>query len=52
LHEKEGWVGEKSEGKGGDGNRRGDWEREAVVDNMEADFKIPHCTFTGCYECS
>jgi len=21
-------------------------------ENMEADVKIPHCTFTGCYECS
>jgi len=39
LEEKEGWVGEKFEGRGGG---RG---REA----MAGDIKILLCVFTGCY---
>jgi len=47
LDEKEGWAGEKFEGRGGDGNGRGEkpWR-----DSMEVDVRVPHCTFTGCYE--
>jgi len=30
-----------------EGRREKPWR-----DNMEADVKIPRCTFTGCYECS
>jgi len=55
LEEKEGWVGEKFEGRGGDWNgkeeRRGR-EKKPWQDNMAGDVKIPRCTFTGCYECS
>jgi len=27
-------------------------DRKSLRENMEADVKIPCCTFTGCYECS
>jgi len=53
LEEKEGWVGEKFEG------RRGDWDREEKRQErgrgrsrgrmMEAEVKISLCVFTGCY---
>jgi len=34
--------------------RERDWNkrRGSSRENMEADVKIPLCTFTGCYECS
>jgi len=45
LDEKEGWAGEKFEGRGGDWNRKeeetgGDWE-SSRGENMEADVRIP-----------
>jgi len=52
LDKKEGWAGEKFEGRGGDGNGRGEEGEKLWRDYMEADVKIPRCTFTGCYECS
>ncbi len=56
LDKKEGWVGEKFEGRGGDWNgkeeeQEGEGEKP-WQDNMVGDVKIPGCTFTGCYECS
>jgi len=45
LEEKEGWVGEKFEGRRGDRKER---ERSRGR-TMEADVKIPLCVFTGCY---
>jgi len=41
VDEKEGYAGEKFEGRGG-----------SCRENMEANVKIPLCTFTGCYKCS
>jgi len=32
--------------------RRLEQRRGSSRENMEADVKIPLCTFTGCYECS
>jgi len=54
LEEKEGWVGEKFEGRGGDW--KGKEERregeKPWQDNVAGDVKIPRCTFAGCDECS
>jgi len=56
LDKKEGWAGEKFEGRGGDWNGRrletGGRSRRSHRENMEADTKIPLCVFTVCYECS
>jgi len=53
LDEKERWVGEKFEGRGGDRNRKGkrlEGQREKRwQDNMAGDVKIPLCVFSGCY---
>jgi len=46
LDEKEEWVGEKFEGRGGDWNGR---RERSHGENMETDVKIPLCVFTGCY---
>jgi len=52
LDEKEGWAGEKFEGRGGDWNKReeetGGREREREKrwqENMAGDVKTPCCTF-------
>jgi len=57
LEEKEGWAGEKFEGRGGDEGREEEtgWRRGAEKpwqDKMAGDVKILLCVFTGCYECS
>jgi len=46
VDEKEGWAGEKFEGRGGDWNGKG-LEGVSHQENMEVDAKIPLCTFTG-----
>jgi len=56
LEEKEGWAGEKFEGRGGDWNRkeeRGGREKgRSHGRTVEADVKILLCVLTGCYSCS
>jgi len=49
LDEKEGWAGEKF--YRGEETGTGDRGRSSRED-VEADVKIPLCTFTGCYEYS
>jgi len=53
LEEKEGWAGEKFEGRGGDWNRKeetgGREKGRSHGRTMEADVKISLCVFTGCY---
>jgi len=34
------------------GRRQEGQSEKPSGDNMEAEVKIPRCTFTGCYECS
>jgi len=56
LEEKEGWVGEKFEGRGGDERERRDGRERGAEkpwqDKMAGDVKILLCVFTGCYYCS
>jgi len=47
LGKKEGWAGDKFEGRGGDWKGRGRRLQRSGGDNIEADIKIPRCTFTG-----
>jgi len=52
LEEKEGWMGEKFEGRGGIVTERKRQEGERGRSRgrtMEADVKISLCVFTGCY---
>jgi len=51
LEEKEGWAGEKFEGRGGDwkGKEETGGRGRSCGRTMEADVKILLCVFTGCY---
>jgi len=52
LEEKEGWAGEKFEGRVGDWNRERERRRErgrSCGRTIEADVKISLCVFTGYY---
>jgi len=53
---REGWLREKFEERGRDGNGMEEERRRGELpprENMESDINIvTHCTFTGCYECS
>jgi len=49
LEEKEGWVGEKFEGRGERLEETGDGEKGEA---MAGDVEILLCVFTGCCQCS
>jgi len=53
LEEKEGWAGEKFEGRGGDRREKRDRRVRGAEkpwqDKIAGDVKILLCVFTGCY---